>query len=286
MSTALLRSLIREVLHQKAEVVVYHASPQLGLQRLMPRYSPKFGEKGVFVSDSLESMWRSWNSWALQKPDKTRSGRTSKLFEKIAVYTIRIPKDVFEEAKKRHATAADAAPDDSGAWGWDIETFVPEDLMPDGYLTPSSVKTYTKPEVEDIELHREKWKSAGEKPGESEVPGGAKNPAKEVLRSLKDRSETAALQRGGRIGAPIGAKTDPQVELKKVMAQIEALAMKSRITPTEEDELARLSDKAEEIMSIPIKSVSDPQSLIPSYDKVRSKRSKERHLHRGQREDT
>ena len=48
MSIGLIRELIKEVLHEKGEVIVYHASPQLDLKRINPKYSPKFGTEGVF----------------------------------------------------------------------------------------------------------------------------------------------------------------------------------------------------------------------------------------------
>ena len=257
--TYLLRTLIREILHERGEVVVYHASPQLGLSRIMPRYSPKFGENGVFVSDSKESMLNSWMSWAMMKPDKTRHGRTGDKFERVALYTIRVPREDFEEAKRRHAgRAASAAAGSIGTWGWDVETFIPEDLMPDGYLKPTSVKIYDEFDVKDASMHKDQWREAGKRPRPEPLPGGSKNPARAVHKELEDEIIKTTFKRGGRIAPqpgrygmmPTSAADEPEGKLKSIMSSIEKMARKTRITSEEEDELYDMVATARELMAI------------------------------------
>ena len=240
---------------------MYHASPQLGLSRIMPRYSPKFGENGVFVSDSKESMLNSWMSWAMMKPDKTRHGRTGDKFERVALYTIRVPREDFEEAKRRHAgMAASAAAGSVGAWGWDVETFIPEDLMPDGYLTPTSVKVYDEFDVKDASMHKDQWKEAGKRPRPEPLPGGSKNPARVAYKELQDEIIKSTLKRGGRIAPQPGRygmmpdiPDEPENKLKRLMSSIEKMARKTWITSEEEDELDVMVNAARELMAIPEK---------------------------------
>ena len=192
------RQIISEILHEAGEVVVYHASPKLSLDRIMPRYSPKFGTKGIFVTSDFGSILRSWADWALRKPDKTKTGRTGDRYESIAIYTIRIPKDVFDASEEYHTNTARETGGAVGAWGWDTETFVPAQLMPDGYLSPSSVKVYSQRDMQNVDTRGDFYKKAGQKPAEADpLAQVGKNPAKELLADLQDRIETAALRRGG-----------------------------------------------------------------------------------------
>lgn len=276
----LIRQLIREIYHETAEVTVYHSSPQLSLRRINPRYSPKFHEDGIFVSNSMESMWNSWIAWAMRKPDKTGSGRTSDTFQNVAVYTIKIPKKVFDEAKKHHSDTAAAASDgDVGTWGWDVETFIPERLLPDGHLVPSSVKVYTRQEVEKMTGGRESWPSAGKRPRDEFVPRAGKNPAREMYDELQREVPLAALRRGGPIGQPSDWRSDvpggPQAELKVAMAKLAGLARKTRLTTVELAEAEALVEEIEELMAVPAADVAGPDNYAPAKtEKLRGSKPK------------
>lgn len=99
----LIRNLVLEILKSdKSEIVVYHASPELDLKRISPRYSPKFGKRGIFITNSKQSIWNSWAGWAMSKPKRDKRGRTNEMYDRIAVYTIRIPKELFDESDRQH----------------------------------------------------------------------------------------------------------------------------------------------------------------------------------------
>jgi hypothetical protein len=118
-------------------VLVYHVSAELSLRRIVPRYSPKFGERGVFVTRSFQSVVHSWAHYVSGKRRKGSSRRRG--FDPLAIYAIWIPVAVFDEAEAHHeavAAQASGSPDALGAWGWDVETFVPERMA--RHLTPSS----------------------------------------------------------------------------------------------------------------------------------------------------
>lgn len=285
MSIGLIRELIKEVLHEKGEVVVYHASPQLGLKRINPKYSPKFGTEGIFVTRDLGSILRSWADWALRKPDKTRTGRTAATYENLAIYTIRIPKSVFDASEAAHERAAAASREGGlGAWGWDVETFIPESLMPDGHLTPTSVKTYSARDLENIDTRVAAWKKAGMKPPTEQIlPGSGKNPAKEAYAELSEKIKTAALKRGGPIGEPSGWKWTkehgyPQEKLSMMMGRLYDLAKKPRLDRSGTSELQRLVSDIEDIIDIPVKSLPSPPAQ--QAPKLTDRTEKRPHLYR------
>lgn len=261
MSIGLIRELIKEVLHEKGEIVVYHASPQLDLKRINPKYSPKFSTEGVFVTRDLGSILRSWASWALRKPDKTKTGRTGDTYENLAIYTIRIPKTVFDTSEETHEKVAASSEGGLGAWGWDVETFIPKNLMPDGYLTPTSVKTYNARDLENLDVRSDAWKKAGMKPPSGQpLPKSGKNPAKEAYAELSEKIKTAALKRGGPIGEPSGWKWTkeygyPQEKLSMMMGQLYDLAKKPRLDRSESSELERLVSNIKELIDVPVKSL-------------------------------
>ena len=265
-STKLLKSLIIEILNEartKEGVTVYHASPQTSLSRIMPRFSSKFGEKGIFVSESLEAMWNSWINWALQRPDEERGGRGEGYFERVAVYTARIPRDVFEKAKKSHKSTAASAVEAGGegavgAFAWDVETFLPESLVP--YLEPTSKKVYTKREIEKQISGYPKWKKAGYDPRkeaeEVSYVGTKRNPAKAEYTRLKDAAEKAALKRGGRVGELQPMKKGEiygvayQQKLVEYLGELLELAKKTELNDEERERLDFLVPELERIIAM------------------------------------
>ena len=131
-------------------IAVFHASPQLNLREIHPRFSPKFQDFGVFVTHSKESIWNSWGWWAARKPASSHSARRAENpclhFDKVAVYTFYLPRDLYRECEKRHWARAKECGSPFGAWGWDIETFIPSSLVP--ILIPSSRKVFTYNELQ------------------------------------------------------------------------------------------------------------------------------------------
>lgn len=114
---------------------LYHVSPE-NIQQLMPRYSPKFGTKGIFVTPSIHSIYHSWAGWATQKSKSPKfSGRSTYRtpqgeFQSLTLYTLSLPMEDYLEAEKRHLARWESCDTASpGCWGWDVEVFIPQDLM-------------------------------------------------------------------------------------------------------------------------------------------------------------
>jgi len=267
-SVKLLKRLIHEILNEsrtKEGVTVYHASPQTSLNKIMPRFSKKFGEKGIFVSESMESMWNSWINWALQRPGSEKGSRGEGYFDNVVVYTARIPRDVFEEAKEAHKSTATAAVQGGGAealaaFAWDTETFIPESLMP--FLVPTSKKVYTKREIQKQTAGNPLWKKAGFNPfrdlEDISYIGTKRNPAKAEYKRLKDAALAGALKRGGRVGDFKPSPTNfagnfgvtYQEDLIKHLEELGALAKKTELSDEDFERLNFLTPELERIIAM------------------------------------
>lgn len=130
----LIKTLILEAERNTKEVFVYHISPEANLspQQLKTGvYSPKFRKFGLFTAPLTAIK----NSWADYASGKGRfGGGRDQTYENLTLYKLGMPKWVFDEAEERHDARANQEikknPDTAlGAWGWDIETFIPEDLL-------------------------------------------------------------------------------------------------------------------------------------------------------------
>lgn len=260
-----LRSLIVEILKDESEVVLYHASPQRSLTQLTPRYSRKFRKRGVFVSKSMESMWNSWINWALSRPEG-QGERADDKFEEVTLYTLRMPRRIFEEAEKLHTSSMSAAGggqiEAAVAWGWDVETFIPEELVPELVIT--SKKTYSKPEVLKIVQSRQGWKKAGFVPGrEGELPyhDTKRNPATQIYDDLEEEIIQSDLKRGGMLGGetetiankPTSSSASQvvpaEMEVKSLMNYIRDMARKTELTSSEKRDLTRYAEKIRALIS-------------------------------------
>ena len=130
----LIKTLILEAKQSTKEVFVYHISDNANLspQQLKTGvYSPKFEKKGLFTAP-LSAIKNSWAAYASGKGRFGGGGRET--YENMTLYKLGMPKWVFDEAEAKHDARANQAsaenPDTAlGAWGWDIETFIPEDLL-------------------------------------------------------------------------------------------------------------------------------------------------------------
>lgn len=118
---------------------LYHASPE-NVNVLRPRYSPKFGMKGLFVSSKPSAMQNSWVGWAASKDrapgrrDLPYHKRPQGSFKTITLYTLSLPMEDYQQAVERHWKRFDelqaaGVKNLHGAFFWDEETFIPEDLM-------------------------------------------------------------------------------------------------------------------------------------------------------------
>lgn len=96
-------------------------------------------------------MLESWADWAMKKPGPDRTDRTSERFDKIALYTCYVSREILKEANARHWARAKETGGGYGSWGWDVEVFLPEDLVP--YLKPSSVKVYSAGDIKEKGKH-------------------------------------------------------------------------------------------------------------------------------------
>lgn len=127
-------------------IKLYHISAEKSLNRLMPRPSPKFHQKGLFVTPSLQSIKHSWAGWVAGKKhyetrniqrqmDSYKSGPGQREnYTNLTLYTLEMPVDKYLECEKYHDAVAEEDskrnPETSlGAWGWDVETFIPEEYM-------------------------------------------------------------------------------------------------------------------------------------------------------------
>lgn len=133
-------------------ITVFHASPQLSLGIIQPRFSPKFQGFGIFVTTSKESIWKSWGYWASRKAVSSHSPKRASgglHHDKVAVYTCHVPRDLFKESERQHWARAEECGNSYGAWGCDVETFLPSSLFPS--LVPTSKKVYTFDELRSKE---------------------------------------------------------------------------------------------------------------------------------------
>lgn len=136
MNLKALKLIIKEILAEAKlntkPVYVYHISYNQNLgEPITGVYSQKFRKKGLFVAP-LDAIKRSWAEWAA---NKGRFGASnSQSYENLTLYKLELPKWVLDQANEEHhniaQTAIEANPETAiGAWGWDIETFIPQELL-------------------------------------------------------------------------------------------------------------------------------------------------------------
>lgn len=127
----------------------YHASPER-FDRLVPRYSQKFGTRGIFLAPSRKSILESWGSYVLQhRTQSWRNAREQKLggretkrseikepkgYQTLYLYKIHVPRDLVKTlhamySEKQKKALVEQGLGAYGAWGWDEEVFVPEEMI-------------------------------------------------------------------------------------------------------------------------------------------------------------
>jgi hypothetical protein len=130
----LIKTLILEAKLNTKTVYTYHISDNANMSDRQIQagvYSPKFENLGLFTAP-LNAIKNSWASWAA---NKGRFGATEgQKYKNVTLYKLALPKWVLDQAKKEHEARAEESieqhPDSAlGAWGWDIETFIPKELL-------------------------------------------------------------------------------------------------------------------------------------------------------------
>ena len=115
--------------------LVYHVSPEADIYRFRAMRSPKFGEAGMFVTQDVKSIYHSWADYVMiQKHPRGDALRGKDTFKSLTLYTLSIPTRLVKEAEELYKMAAAEAYAHSGnyslgAFGWDVEIFLPEWMM-------------------------------------------------------------------------------------------------------------------------------------------------------------
>jgi hypothetical protein len=252
---SVIKEFLQEVLKSDRDktVIVYHVSPELSLTKIMPRHSKKFNDSGVFVSSSLQSIFNSWAQYVASK--KSKDVR----YENVAIYTLRIPRSFFNASEQYHEKKYEESDKNLGSWGWDVETFVPEHLIPKEGLIPSSTKVYNIKDIEDFNKNGGAyWKLAGRKPKEVSISYTKRNPARQKYKELKEKILASALKRGGRIGISSDnpKELDPQSKVQNTLFKdLQKLALKKELTKDEVIQLKSIEAEIEELIDTQSKQV-------------------------------
>ena len=157
--------------------VYFHASPESGITRLMPRYTRSLGMKGIYLTNS-QSLLRDWIGTLLHKGRSKRREPFHDIgnYNRLTVYKVFVPNDVAQRAsealenmqsgeKKR---LMDEARKEKGRqltpqevsnitvrmysfWNWGYQMFIPEEDMDKLQIVGS--KTYESNEL-DKEMGR------------------------------------------------------------------------------------------------------------------------------------
>lgn len=171
-------------------VKVYHLSPHANIQRFKGRYSSKMGSKGLFVSESWESIVKDWSTTILSKrfggrkpstaqkrlrklrnyldtidekseeykiKDKTliRYYRRADLggYKSITIYTLLVPEDIFIFCENRINALANDAFEKSGAGAIGAWGWGIETFILDKFLNKIRIigrKTYTNRQIRKL----------------------------------------------------------------------------------------------------------------------------------------
>lgn len=173
----IIKALIIEAKLNTKPVYVYHISDNANLSFPLTSgvYSQKFGKHGLFVAP-LRAIRNSWASWSANKgrstadhSTKEKERREEQLFNNLTLYKLELPKWAFDKAEAEHKAKAEQGMKDNpdsalGAWGWDAETFIPEEMLDHIKLAgkqTNDVGKFLKGKGEDIK-HRKGQKTSYE----------------------------------------------------------------------------------------------------------------------------
>jgi len=163
--TNLLVFLLKEGGHPIAHV--WHISPDANLNfKRKGQGSPKFGMRGMFVSDyeSIADTWAAWVNFGKERQRdkgcaKFNPRDTNQAYRTLYLYKIAIPKDILEKVKDLYNIKADefsaknSDADTMGAFGWAPELFIPEEYFPLLKIAGKQKRTW-------YDFENEKWRRA------------------------------------------------------------------------------------------------------------------------------
>ena len=119
--------------------IYFHVSPEASITKFQGRYSQKYKTKGLFISPTFEAIACSWAPYVSTKkhPRSSKSFFYNKdYYQNLTVYKLEVPKTIVEICKEQNnqkyqEARAKVKNDTSllGAWGWDLELFVPSEYL-------------------------------------------------------------------------------------------------------------------------------------------------------------
>ena len=100
------------------DIKLYHVSPQGDIHRFTPKISKVFKEPVTFFSPSYKSLVEDWMPYVLGKRSKTADA-DKRYFSKIYLYTISVPREVYNQALKRYNDKYEEMNGEPfGFWSW------------------------------------------------------------------------------------------------------------------------------------------------------------------------
>jgi hypothetical protein len=150
-------------------IQVYHISPDANINVFRGMHSAKHGDSGVFVTPSKLSIYRSWAAYVKGRKSKNHPKMDGE-YKELTLYTLTIPEWALAEAMARHNEKLERAIEEAGedksevfaAWGWDVEVFIPKDLLPQLRITGRK----TLPASKFVDNYRGRAESRGYGPGD------------------------------------------------------------------------------------------------------------------------
>lgn len=117
-------------------VKVFHASPEADITLFRGTHSQKFNMRGLFVSPTFKSIKQDWAGYVFNKRSRSDPHHPYKHdpYDNLTVYTLAVPRGVYESSRRVHQEKAQEAWDRNGidslgAWGWGAETFIPAEYL-------------------------------------------------------------------------------------------------------------------------------------------------------------
>lgn len=120
--------------------IYYHVSTEgnLNLSRL-GAFSKKHDARGMFVTPSFESIINSWFEWVLNSKGRTKDKQVSsekydlrdpgQAHKTYYIYSIAVPKELALSLEDRFNKKAEEKGGGLGAYGWDLEMFIPNEYF-------------------------------------------------------------------------------------------------------------------------------------------------------------
>lgn len=199
------------------KLTFWHVSPEANTVRFLGRYSPKFGQKGLFVAPRFRDIKNDWSEYV-----GWRKG--GEPYSQLTVYELEVPEEVAQEARAEHDSRAQRAREESGgggnyvgAWGWGSELFIPEEFLPSVRIVGRKTYPYS--------YFRKRTRGPSEDRSsleEAARTAARSNPAARLWLTMREELSRLALA----VGSGAGVGDDP--ELVGVQASLVSLFAASR----------------------------------------------------------